>query len=815
MKPTLFTPFFLFLGFSAMLFGQNINNQWRFGQGGGIDFNTTPPTFVTGNALETGEGSASIADPVTGQLLFYTDGITLFDANNQPMPNGTGLLGGTPQLKSSTTAAVIVPWPLTPGKYFLVAADEQFGGNGITYSEVDMSLNGGLGDVVAGRKNIPLFSTNAEKLQVVPTRDRCGYWILTHETIGNTFAAFKVTQAGIDPAPVLSQVGSIQSNGAGHLKVNRQNNRIALPFITQSNIELFDFNATSGRVSNPIAFSTSPFFVQPYGLEFSPNGKYLYVGGQAPDFLQYDVSLPTGPQIGLSGQSVSLILFPARPYTVQLGPDNKIYIANTQDVDVINFPDSGGVACGLVRNPLNAPAGFTTFGLPNWIYQFGPNPSNGIAVKDTCNTRPTQLIIRDTSAVVGVSWDFGDGPSGAANTSRAVSPFHQFSSAGVFTVQVILTYACFSDTLTQTVTISDCRERLTGLEITGDTCFANRAIQFRALGRSNAPSFFWHFGDPASGVNDSLTLGPGNANATVSHQFSGPGRYTVCLVVTEPGQTQSSICRDVTIGQCCRLDVQSVDSCVQGPVSFSIAPLNAGVSTALWDFGDPASGTANSSAQFAPQHVFSAPGSYLISVSGVATCGTFSLDYPFEVIDCPPPPVCEGEIAVLDSCREGEIRLRLVTDDAFTAVEWSVLTLGQGGSGPEVGYTFPDSGTYAVQAVVDFFCGKDTLSRTVNVKACFPDPEDCTFAMPNLFTPNGDGINDEVNPILNCPLAALEMTIFDRWGRVFYTSNSVGERWNGIANGRVASEGVYYYTVTYQFPTLERKTLKGYVTLVK
>lgn len=97
--------------------GQLQNNQWRFGFNSAIDFNTAPQTFPTGFAqpsilppLITGttiEGTASIADPTTGALLFYTDGVTIWNALDQPMPNGSEM-GGS-DLLSSYMAAVIVP----------------------------------------------------------------------------------------------------------------------------------------------------------------------------------------------------------------------------------------------------------------------------------------------------------------------------------------------------------------------------------------------------------------------------------------------------------------------------------------------------------------------------------------------------------------------------------------------------------------------------------------------------------------------------------------------------------------------------------
>jgi hypothetical protein len=110
-----------------------------------------PPSFVPGCLISTPEGSASVADRLTGALLFYTNGVTVWNANNQVMSNGTGLLGGTAALLSSTTAAVIVPKPGSISLFYIVTIDEQFNGNGVRYSVVDMTLNGGLGDIVAGQ----------------------------------------------------------------------------------------------------------------------------------------------------------------------------------------------------------------------------------------------------------------------------------------------------------------------------------------------------------------------------------------------------------------------------------------------------------------------------------------------------------------------------------------------------------------------------------------------------------------------------------------------------------------------------------------
>ena len=174
----LFTGIILVLA-SGNLFGQKQNNQWRYGGAGAIDFNTVPPSFVTGCVIATGEGSASIADRTTGALLFYTDGVTVWNANNQVMLNGTGLQGGSPGVLSSTTAAVIIPKPSSCNLYYIITVDEGSSGTtatGINYSLVDMTLDAGLGGIVLTQKNVPLVATTSEKLEIVPAANGNDFW---------------------------------------------------------------------------------------------------------------------------------------------------------------------------------------------------------------------------------------------------------------------------------------------------------------------------------------------------------------------------------------------------------------------------------------------------------------------------------------------------------------------------------------------------------------------------------------------------------------------------------------------------------------
>ncbi len=114
-------------------------NNWVFGGNAWINFSTTAPTAGT-SAMNQQEGSSSISD-LNGNLLFYSDGVTVWNAQHQVMPNGTGLPGHF----SSTQSSMIVPFPGDLKRYYLFTMDVIGGSNGLSYSVVNMDLDNGKG----------------------------------------------------------------------------------------------------------------------------------------------------------------------------------------------------------------------------------------------------------------------------------------------------------------------------------------------------------------------------------------------------------------------------------------------------------------------------------------------------------------------------------------------------------------------------------------------------------------------------------------------------------------------------------------------
>ena len=126
----------LFIGFSLGTYAQLQNSHWYFGDKAGLKFNkeTLTPSVMSNNYLmETNGGSASISDN-DGNLLFYTDGITVWNRNHEVMPNGTGLFG------SSTVSQSVIIVPKEDDQFYIFSNQaHDLDSHGLSYSIVNMT----------------------------------------------------------------------------------------------------------------------------------------------------------------------------------------------------------------------------------------------------------------------------------------------------------------------------------------------------------------------------------------------------------------------------------------------------------------------------------------------------------------------------------------------------------------------------------------------------------------------------------------------------------------------------------------------------
>lgn len=338
-------------------------DNWYFGNHAGLSFATSPPAPLLNSKINTFEGCASISDETSGQLLFYTDGITVWDRSGAVMPNGFGLQGDA----SSTQSALIVRNSTDSDQYYIFTADEIGAlkpNRGISYSLVDMRLQGGFGDVTV--KNQSLLSNATEKLTAV--RNGCESWILAHQFNSNAFYAFHLGYNGLETTPVISTVGNTQmlpiDNGIGYLVSSADGSMIAQAcYGANSNYaELFHFDALTGKLFDPILI---PNLRTPYGCAFSPDNTKLYVTSTNKGLVQYDVMIWDSLKILASEKTIYNSQFDLK--SIIPGPDGKLYLARSSSffVGAINDPNKPGTQCDFNPTQIQLKPNSSAAGLPN------------------------------------------------------------------------------------------------------------------------------------------------------------------------------------------------------------------------------------------------------------------------------------------------------------------------------------------------------------------------------------------------------------------------------------------------------------------
>ncbi|WP_133272749.1 PKD domain-containing protein [Hymenobacter radiodurans] len=411
--------------------------------------------MLTDGRMVAPAGSGVMSDR-NGSLLFYTNGDTVWSRDHNIMLNGTGMGGN--RLTTDGPLAIkrpgIVP-PGAPTRYFLFTQDAQGGPKGLSYSEIVIPV-GGQGEVVAATKNTLLTRGTAEKMTGVLHKNGCDVWIIVHgwgaatngtENRGDSFLAYRVTPAGVQLPPIISTVGALHAPSVaaqgyrGQMKVSPDGEQLAVARFSEATdssgtVELFDFDAETGVVSNPQIIDSNAG--RYYGVEFSPSRNYLYATVQSPpQLLQFDLSatnIPASKQIIPLNQSPAVNLG-----SMQAAPDDKIYVAreNGPAVGFITYPDSLGAKAAYADDSLALGGRRSGLGLPNF------NQSSllrvGIGAQITaCREISFQASFAVQTPDLVYAWTFGDG-----TTSTLKDPVHTYATPGDYTVTLRITNDCF------------------------------------------------------------------------------------------------------------------------------------------------------------------------------------------------------------------------------------------------------------------------------------------------------------------------------------------------------------------------------------
>jgi gliding motility-associated-like protein len=801
---------------NGLVVAQKQNNQWRFGNSGGIDFNFCPPKGVDGVAISTTEGVASIANKKTGELLFYTDGVTIWDKNNNPMPNGKNLFGGSVE-KSSTSAATIVPAVNDTNLYYIITIDEQASDKGLRYSIVDMRLNGGLGNVVSTQKNIFLYNTNSEKIQVVPNDAKNGYWIISHDN-SESFIVFSLTGSGINTTPIISKAGGSQGNGAGHIKVNRQFNKIAMGVLFGAEINLLKFNNSTGVVTNSLTWKSKLASPLIYGMEFSLDGSKLYASN-LDKIVQFDISLTTASAISNSYYEVlSGGGFTYQPASIQLGPNSKIYINNGGSIGCINSPNLPGASCDYENNAVTGLTGGGGYGLPQYVYylnnDMANNPiSNAILNKDSCLNKDIQFSLLDSLSIVSVQWDFGDNFNSSANTSSLKTPTHLYKSPGKYDVKAIIKTDCGDIELAKKIEVIDCSPKICKASIlTIDSC-QQKSVQYSVKADSTIKSVKWFFGyDKNQADNFSTNLNP-------SYAYPKTGKYKIQLI-SQLSCGIDTTYKEIEIVDCspkiCKANINTNDSCQQKLVQFSVKA-DSTIKSVKWFFGYDKNQADNFSTNLKPSYAYPKTGKYNIQLISQLSCGIDTSYKEIEIVDCS-PKICKANINTIDSCQQKLVQFSVKADSAIKSVKWffgfDKSSNDNYSTNLNPTFIYQKEGKYKIQLITQLSCGIDTAYKEIEIVDCDNNEQEIVTYMPNAFTPNNDLLNDTFKIVSNKKLNDFNLSIYNRWGQEVYSNHNYEEGWNGKYQDNECPDGVYIYLVKYQYNNLVYND-RGTLTLIR
>lgn len=706
----------LVLGSPFLSFAQQ-DSYWYFGKKAALDFNVSGslpvPRVVNNSSMETNEASAAVSDN-SGSLLFYTNGVQVFNRNHGIMPNGDGLNGDI-----SSCQIAVVPQPGSDSLFYIFTTDafENDFMKGYYYSVVDMSGDGGLGDVVI--KNSPLWSSCSERIAAVRHANGTDVWVITNDQNSNIFRAWLVTCLGLQPGfSVVSTVGEPMDQNplmnVGVLKASPDGKYLCqthFPFTDANSnvsnfIQLFDFDNASGVIRNPRKIS--PPATQYNHCEFSPDSKLLYLTRKGNKQLdQLDITLPSVADI-----IASRVSFPTvNPYyDIQLAMDEKIYLSQgNSQLAVINFPNIRGAGCSFQRNVINLNPGSAFVGLPSHINDIvaANNQGNGFnfTILDSCAGRVQFSSNPSLPGTLTWHWDFGDNSS-----SNLQNPLHVFP-------------------------------------------------------------------DPSSLYNVKLTItSTASCGKLVRSRIIRPSG----MIKPKAGFTHVFVCDSGYV----RFTNTSTDTTQPG-IRF------------LWDFGDN-----NSSGQVNPRHAYAQDGDYPVKLKIItgSPCTDDSVSYlvsfsQFSIDVTPDQIIHFGETTGLN------------TDLAADSYDWSPgKWLSDSTIRNPVAAPFEDI-TYTLIATRGGCTDTDTVRITVI--------QNDYIYMPTGFTPNSDGKNDQISPLINGRITLKEFSIFNRNGERVFTSTRPGEGWDGRTRGAVQNAGVYVWVLKAIDVNGTLISRKGTLTLIR
>ncbi len=737
--------FFILLDF--VLFAQHEADYWYFGNYAGLDFSSGKPEPLTDGQLKNYEGCATISDSL-GNLLFYTNGVTVWNKNHQIMQNGEGLLGDT----SATQSALIIPQPENDSIFYLFTTDELTVENeslvtdGLNYSVINIKKNNNKGEVIL--KNIHLLDSATEKITAIKHQNGKDIWIIAHEWGNNRYYTFLLDENGLSP-PVISETGASIGNdqrlSIGYMKASPEGNKIVTAILGLSKWEIFDFDNLTGILSNKTELSVSGLWIA-YACEFSPDGSKLYIAS-ADSLLQADMN--AGSQSDIQNSLTKTGKLKSIIGAIQNANNGKIYVTSdlSDSLSVINFPDSLPATCGFEKNAVYLDGRKARLGLPNFMQSYF-KPAK-FRAKNKCFGDTSVFTILNTNNIDSVMWNFGDEASGSENTSKLLNPKHRFTGYGVFEVSLTVWYSGYENIFKENIKIVPPPY----LDLGKDTVICDtNSLTLSAY----APhlSYLWNILSTDSAVTVDTS---GTYSVKIENIYTGcKNEDSIQVVFAETPE--------INLGE----DREFCET-----RTYIIKAYHPGY-TYTWQDGS-----------HNPYFETDTGGVFTVKVKNAEGCPNSDtlvltklflprFDFGNDTV------ICEGDCFILNPGLENA--------DYY----W------QDGSNDSV-FCASETGKYYLTA--KNICGVWSDSIFIGSKYCGD------IYIPNIFTPNGDGIND-VFIIKGIENEVWKLEIFNRWGNRVYLSLDYNNDWQG----KDLKSGVYYYILTN---TETKRLYKGTVRLLK
>lgn len=660
--------------------GENMN--WHYGRNLSLNFGQTPLTLGT-SQVNVMEGCSSVSD-ANGNLLFYTTGFKIWDKNGVEMPNATGLQGNGPILPpqpdpygSGYKSVYIIKHPGNSQRYFVVSGDPyEETIKKLYYHVVDMSLNGGLGDVVPGQKNIEIMIDVSEHLSVIGGADCNTYWLVAPKNgYSDQYYTFKIDAAGFHNTPVIN---TLPMAVYGLKELFQTKNRHTVIGVSNTHLFTMEFDGVNGTLSNFDTISTSlstiPHYNSAPGMS-KDKTKFYFGNGMLGNFYQVDLNLL--PNLGAVKNSMTEVI-PAPPVF------SNIFYSRT------------------------APVGDKIYIIHHWY-----NNSNLLPYLSSLDnaSQPAAQVVYTQSALPFA-------PPG--------NPYAVYYSLGT---DVVINPP--SDSL---------------FNIASDTVLCNQGSYQLHSNNSTASQFEWSTGATTAAI-------------TVTQSGTYWVKSTnVCEIVFDTFHV-NFLTPEVILPE---------DTTLCTGKSLVIEPIAGNADSYLWNTGATT-----------PTLTVTGPGTYTLEISQQG-CTASDTIYIEEI---------SSYVTILQEdtliCNSMPIVIK-ASSNLESTFSWNDGTTGSL-------LTPTASGQYVVTAVNR--CGSFTDEVTVEVIDC-----ECAVQVPNAFTPNGDGLNDILAPVVasGCNMQAFNFRVYNRFGQLVFTGIRPGQGWDGYFKDRPAETGTYMYYLEYK-----------------